>query len=222
VARLRPTRAPLGRCSSQFSLLPAQRTDRRSRCGSRRQVRCAHGAGFDVDLDLADLHAEWKSLRSRNARLYAAALKMPDELYRRATGVFFKSLHGTLNRPGSFALPLRCWHEDAGAKFHHQFWAAASVARSVLRLVLELDGQVVERADPHIGLRRCVEGLVFLPFVDCARKLLKTRLNVTHHQAPIFALTLSSLLVDSPAEPFKCSSQSVDFILKIIVDFPLG
>jgi hypothetical protein len=67
------------------------------------------------------LHAEWKSLRSRNARLYAAALKMPDELYRRATGVFFKSLHGTLNRPGSFALPLRCWHEDAGAKFTINF-----------------------------------------------------------------------------------------------------
>jgi hypothetical protein len=110
VARLRPTRAPLGRCSSQFSLLPAQRTDRRSRCGSRRQVRCAHGAGFDVDLDLADLHAEWKSLRSRNARLYAAALKMPDELYRRATGVFFKSLHGTLNRAhgGPAHLPCRC------------------------------------------------------------------------------------------------------------------
>ena len=52
-------------------------------------------------------------------------------------------------RLGSFALPLRCWHEDAGAKFHHQFWAAASgCARSVLRLVLELDGEVVERADP--------------------------------------------------------------------------
>ena len=30
-----------------------------------------------------------------------------------------------------------------------------------------------------------------------------------------------SLLVDSPAEPFKCSSQSVDFILKIIFGFPL-
>src|SRR4029077_6203054 len=105
------------------------------------------------------------------------------------------------------------------AKFHHQFWAAASgCARSVLRLVLELDGEVVERADPHIGLRRCLEALVLLPFVDCAPKLLKTRLNVTHHQAPIFALPLSSLLVDSLAEPFKCSSQSVDFILKIIVD----
>ena len=71
---------------------------------------------------------------------------------------------------------------------------------------------------PHISLRRCVEALVFLPFVDCAPKLPKTRLNVTHHQAPISALTLSSLLVDSLAELFKCNSQSVDFILKIIVD----
>ncbi len=32
-----------------------------------------------------------------NRRLYAAALAMPDELYRRPTGVFFGSLHGTLN-----------------------------------------------------------------------------------------------------------------------------
>src|SRR5262245_61356402 len=32
-----------------------------------------------------------------NRRLYAAALAMPDELYRRTTGVFFGSLHGTLN-----------------------------------------------------------------------------------------------------------------------------
>jgi uncharacterized damage-inducible protein DinB len=32
-----------------------------------------------------------------NRRLYAAALAMPDEPYRRTTGVFFGSLHGTLN-----------------------------------------------------------------------------------------------------------------------------
>ena len=32
-----------------------------------------------------------------NRRLYAAALEMPDEQYRRPTGVFFGSLHGTLN-----------------------------------------------------------------------------------------------------------------------------
>jgi uncharacterized damage-inducible protein DinB len=32
-----------------------------------------------------------------NRRLYAVALAMPEEQYRRATGVFFGSLHGTLN-----------------------------------------------------------------------------------------------------------------------------
>lgn len=32
-----------------------------------------------------------------NARLYEAALAMPDEAYRRPIGVFFGSLHGTLN-----------------------------------------------------------------------------------------------------------------------------
>src|SRR5215813_6855450 len=32
-----------------------------------------------------------------NRRLYATALEMPDEAYRRPTGVFFGSLHGTLN-----------------------------------------------------------------------------------------------------------------------------
>lgn len=32
-----------------------------------------------------------------NTRIYAVALAMPDEVYRRPTGVFFGSLHGTLN-----------------------------------------------------------------------------------------------------------------------------
>ena len=32
-----------------------------------------------------------------NARLYEAALDLPDEPYRRQVGVFFGSLHGTLN-----------------------------------------------------------------------------------------------------------------------------
>jgi uncharacterized damage-inducible protein DinB len=35
--------------------------------------------------------------RWANARLYAFALEMPDAAYRRPTGVFFGSLHGTLN-----------------------------------------------------------------------------------------------------------------------------
>jgi len=32
-----------------------------------------------------------------NLRLYGAALELPEEAYRRSTGVFFGSLHGTLN-----------------------------------------------------------------------------------------------------------------------------
>jgi uncharacterized damage-inducible protein DinB len=32
-----------------------------------------------------------------NARIYAAALALPEDAYRRPTGVFFGSLHGTLN-----------------------------------------------------------------------------------------------------------------------------
>jgi uncharacterized damage-inducible protein DinB len=32
-----------------------------------------------------------------NLRLYEAALALPEELYRRDVGVFFRSLHGTLN-----------------------------------------------------------------------------------------------------------------------------
>jgi uncharacterized damage-inducible protein DinB len=32
-----------------------------------------------------------------NKRIYAAALEMPEQQYRRPTGVFFGSLHGTLN-----------------------------------------------------------------------------------------------------------------------------
>lgn len=35
--------------------------------------------------------------RWANARLYEAALALPDESYRRSVGVFFASLHGTLN-----------------------------------------------------------------------------------------------------------------------------
>jgi uncharacterized damage-inducible protein DinB len=35
--------------------------------------------------------------RWANARLYAAALALPEEAYRRPTGIFFGSLHGTLN-----------------------------------------------------------------------------------------------------------------------------
>ncbi len=41
---------------------------------------------------------------------------------------------------------------DRRPQLQHQFWPAAPAAHGVLRLVLELDGENVERVDPHIGL----------------------------------------------------------------------
>ncbi|CDF77400.1 NADH dehydrogenase I (Complex I) iron-sulfur protein 49kDa subunit [Chondrus crispus] len=38
------------------------------------------------------------------------------------------------------------------SEFHPQLWASASAAHGVLRLVLELDGEVAVKLDPHIGL----------------------------------------------------------------------
>ena len=40
----------------------------------------------------------------------------------------------------------------ANPKLHDELRASASGGARVLRLVLELDGEVIERADPHIGL----------------------------------------------------------------------
>jgi uncharacterized damage-inducible protein DinB len=53
----------------------------------------------------AEVHSTMKAIftqfaaynRWANARLYAAALALPDEAYKRPVGVFFASLHGTLN-----------------------------------------------------------------------------------------------------------------------------
>ena len=72
----------------------------------------------------------------------------------------------------------------------------------------------------HGLVRHDHAGSVLLPFFDRAGQLLTTRLNVTHHQAPIFALTICSFLVDSLADPFNRGFQSVDFSLEIIVDLP--
>ena len=37
-------------------------------------------------------------------------------------------------------------------EFHFKFWSAASSCTRSITFVLELDGEVVERAEPHIGL----------------------------------------------------------------------
>ena len=43
-------------------------------------------------------------------------------------------------------------NKDTKKYTNYEFWATASSAHGVLRMVLELDGEIVERVDPHIGL----------------------------------------------------------------------
>lgn len=57
-----------------------------------------------------------------NRRLYAAALEMSDEQYRRTTGVFFGSLHGTLNH---LLLADRVWLKRLTGEGQHPNWLDA-------------------------------------------------------------------------------------------------
>jgi uncharacterized damage-inducible protein DinB len=54
--------------------------------------------------------------RWANLRLYGAALDMPESQYRRSTGVFFGSLHGTLNH---LLLTDRIWLKRLTASGEH-------------------------------------------------------------------------------------------------------
>ncbi len=58
-----------------------------------------YNAAIHVDAEMMTGHFRQLAAYNRwaNARLYAAALALPEEAYRRPTGVFFGSLHGTLN-----------------------------------------------------------------------------------------------------------------------------
>src|ERR1700759_4265166 len=51
-----------------------------------------------------------------NRHLYAAPLAMPDEAYRRTTGIFFGSLHGTLNH---LLLTDRVWLRRLSGEGEH-------------------------------------------------------------------------------------------------------
>ena len=41
---------------------------------------------------------------------------------------------------------------DADQTFNLEFWPPASGSPRALRLVLEMDGEIIDRADPHVGL----------------------------------------------------------------------
>ena len=56
--------------------------------------------------------------RWANARLYAAALALPEEPHRRPTGVFFDSLNGTLNH---LLLTDRLWLKRLSGQGEHPY-----------------------------------------------------------------------------------------------------
>lgn len=83
-----------------------------------------------------------------NLRIYAAALEMPDEQYRRTTGVFFGSLHGTLNH---LLLTDRVWLKRLTGEGEHP---------KRLDAILFEDRQALARArmDEDARLKRVVGG----------------------------------------------------------------
>src|ERR1700730_11555881 len=64
-----------------------------------------------------------------NRRLYGAALAMPDEAYRRRTGVFFKSMHGTLNH---LLLTDRIWLKRLTGEGEHPDRPNCSISRPII------------------------------------------------------------------------------------------
>ena len=84
-------------------------------------------------------------------------------------------------------------------------------AHGVLRLVLELDGELVERADPHIGLlHRGTEKLIehktymqAIPYFD--RLDYVAPMNQEH----AFCLAAEKLLADRDASPWSNHSRAV-------------
>jgi uncharacterized damage-inducible protein DinB len=84
-----------------------------------------------------------------NRRLYGAALELPEEQYRRRTGVFFGSLHGTLNH---LLLADRIWLKRLTGEGDHP---------SALDTILFEDRHELLRARmaEDARLKRVVDGL---------------------------------------------------------------
>jgi len=98
---------------------------------------------IDIFRQLADYN-NWA-----NRRLYGAAMELSDEQYRRPTGVFFGSLHGTLNH---LLLTDRIWLKRLTGKGDHP---------SALDAILFEDRSELLRARmaEDARLKRVVDGL---------------------------------------------------------------
>jgi uncharacterized damage-inducible protein DinB len=102
--------------------------------------------------------------RWANARLYEAVSKLPDELYRKDIGLFFKSLHGTLNH---ILTGDRIWMHRLDGKgtspgrlneIQHEDFAALREARKaederIVRYVEDLEEGQLGKAVDYINTR---------------------------------------------------------------------
>jgi uncharacterized damage-inducible protein DinB len=86
-----------------------------------------------------------------NLRLYGAALELPEEAYRRSTGVFFGSLHGTLNH---LLLTDRIWLKRLTGTGEHPDRLDAILhddRRDLLRARMAEDSRLSEVVEGYTG-----------------------------------------------------------------------
>ena len=86
-----------------------------------------------------------------NLRLYGAALELPEEAYRRSTGVFFGSLHGTLNH---LLLTDRIWLKRLTGTGEHPDRLDAILhddRRDLLRARMAEDARLNELVESYTG-----------------------------------------------------------------------
>src|SRR5665213_756981 len=96
------------------------------------------------------------SLAIRSARIsrFRGTSRCAMTRSRNASFINRSPLHRVKSYPASSArMATEAWAKMADIKnYTLNFGPQHPAAHGVLRLVLELDGEVVERADPHIGL----------------------------------------------------------------------
>jgi uncharacterized damage-inducible protein DinB len=144
-----------------------------------------------------------------NCRLYAAALDLTDEQYRRPTGVFFGSLHGTLNH---LLLTDRVWLKRLTGEGEHParldailFENRRELARARMAEDARLKRVIADYGEADLGGALAYQTMAGKPQVQPLQEILLHLFNhQTHHRGHAHACCS----IVSKAEP-----PSLDLIL---------
>jgi NADH dehydrogenase I D subunit len=117
-------------------------------------------------------------------------------LFRLLSLIFLKNINGDGNNKLSSYIQMNITRKKTIKNFTMNFGPQHPAAHGVLRLVLELDGEIIRRADPHVGLlHRGTEKLIehktymqALPYFD---RLDYVSMMVQEH---VFSLAIEKLL----------------------------